>query len=176
VSSLFPHTFISAVTFCHQNSVNSCDPASVKPAALNLFSRDIRSQTMKMIFAALASALLVSTAFAQTAAPAMSGDQQTQAAGQANLKAGGATSTDAAKADTSAKQASTSTEKTEAKVHAKKTGAVRTQKTQAHKVTTKKHAAVASAEKTKATGDSSKEASTAPVKTDGAKTDTTKTN
>ena len=59
---------------------------------------------MKMIFAALASALLVSTAFAQTAAPAMSGDQQTQAAGQANLKAGGATSTDAAKAGASTKQ------------------------------------------------------------------------
>ena len=131
---------------------------------------------MKMIFAALASALLVSTAFAQTAAPAMSGDQQTQADGQANLKAGGATSKDAAKVDTAAKQASTSTEKTEAKVHAKKSGIAHTQKTQAHKVSKTKHAAVASAEKTKATGDSSKEASTAPVKTDGAKTDTTKTN
>jgi hypothetical protein len=176
VSSFFPEAFISAVTFCHQNNVNSCDPASVKPAALNLFSRDIRSQTMKTIFAALASALLVSTAFAQTAAPVRSGDQQTQAAGQANLKAGGATSADAAKVDTSARQANTGTEKSEAKVHAKKTGAARTQKTQAHKVSEKNHAAVASTEKTKATGDSSKEASTAPVKTDGAKTDATKTN
>ena len=131
---------------------------------------------MKMILAALASTLLVSTAFAQTAAPAMSVDQQTQAAGQANLKAGGAASTDAAKTDVSKKQASASTEKTDAKVAVKKTGVAHTQKTKAHQVSKKKHAAVASAEKTKAAGDSSKEASTAPVKADGAKTDTTKTN
>ena len=131
---------------------------------------------MKIILAALASTLLVSTAFAQTAAPAMSADQQTQAAGQAHLKAGGAASTDAAKIDVSKKQASGSTEKTEAKVHAKKTGVAHTQKTRTHQVSKKKHAAVASAEKTKATGDSSREASTAPVKADGAKTDTTKTN
>lgn len=137
---------------------------------------------MKKIFAALASALLVSTAFAQTAAPtaapATSGDQQTQAAGQANLKAGGATSTDAAKTDATAKQASTGAEKTEAKVKAKKTasGTSHVQKAKAQKVSKKKHAAVASAEKTKANGEAGKEASTAPVKTDGAKTDTTQTN
>ena len=131
---------------------------------------------MKMILAALASTLLVSTAFAQTAAPAMSSDQQTQAAGQANLKAGGAAPTDAAKIDVSKKQAGASTEKTEAKVHAKKTGVAHTQKTNVHQISKKKHAAVASAEKTKAAGDSSKEASTAPVKADGAKTDATKTN
>ena len=133
---------------------------------------------MKKIFAALASALLVSTAFAQTAAPAMSVDQQTQAAGQANLKAGDAASTGAAKTDNSAKQASTGTDKTNATLHASKTkaGAVHTEKTKAKKVSKKKHAAVASTEKTKATGDASKEASTAPVKTDGAKTDATKTN
>jgi len=41
--TFFSEAYISAVTFCHQNSVNSCDPGSVKPAALNLFSRDIRS-------------------------------------------------------------------------------------------------------------------------------------
>ncbi|WP_122157430.1 hypothetical protein [Paraburkholderia sp.] len=131
---------------------------------------------MKMILAALASTLLVSTAFAQTAAPAMSGGQQTQAAGQANLKAGGAASTDAAKTDVSKKQDSASTQKTEAKLHAKKTAPARTQKAKAHQVSKKKHAAIASSEKTKATGDSSKEASTAPVKADGAKTDATKTN
>lgn len=137
---------------------------------------------MKKIFAALASALLVSTAFAQTAAPsaapAMSGDQQTQAAGQANLKAGGATSADAAKTGASAKQASTGADKTEGTVKAKKTksGIAHVQKTEAHTVSKKKHAAVSSTEKTKATGESSKEANTAPVKTDGVKADTTKTN
>src|ERR1700744_1789598 len=131
---------------------------------------------MKMILAALASTLLVSTAFAQTAAPAMSGDQQTQAAGQANLKAGGAASKDAAKTDVLKKKNSASTEKTEAKLHAKKIAPTHTQKTKAHQVRKKKHASVANAEKTKAAGDSSKEASTAPVKADGAKTDATKTN
>ncbi|WP_144152049.1 hypothetical protein [Paraburkholderia sp. BCC1885] len=116
---------------------------------------------MKKIFTALTSALLVSTAFAQTAAPAMSGDHSTQAAGQANLKADGAMSTDAAKSDV--------------KPQTGKTGGVHTQKTRAKKVSKKKHAAVASVEKTKASGDS-KEANAAPVKTDGAKADTTKTN
>jgi hypothetical protein len=135
---------------------------------------------MKKIFAALASAMLVSTAFAQTAAPtaapAMSSDQQTQAAGQANLKAGSATSTDAAKTDATAKQASTGAGKTEAKARKTKGGTAHVQKAKAQKVSKKKHSTVASAEKTKASGEAGKEASTAPVKTDGAKTDTTQTN
>jgi hypothetical protein len=134
---------------------------------------------MKKIFAALASVLLVSTAFAQTGAPASSGDQPThaatQATGQANLKAGNAMSGDAMKADASGKQAATSTDKSEAKVPGKKAAGVHTQKAKAKKVSKTKHITAASADKTKATGDS-KEASTAPVKADGARTDTTKTN
>src|SRR3954469_7512207 len=98
----------AAVTFCHQSIVNCCLPDCVKPAALNN-SAAIRNpnrnppvqqgvKTMKTLFAALASALLVSTAFAQTAAPAASQSAQpaqTQAAGQANLKASTAVQTGA---------------------------------------------------------------------------------
>ena len=51
---------------------------------------------MKTLFAALASALVVSTAFAQTAAPSAAQPAQTQAAGQANLKASTAVQTGAA--------------------------------------------------------------------------------
>jgi len=131
---------------------------------------------MKKIFAALASALLVSTAFAQTAAPALSSGQQTQAAGQANLKADAAAQPDAAKTGTAAKQASTGTDKTEAKVQTKKTAAAHTKKTGDHKIGKKKHTAVAGADKATTRKEANKEASTAPVKADGAKTDTTQTN
>jgi hypothetical protein len=171
-------SIVSQVTFCHQHSVNSCRPDSVKPAALNLFSRDTRSQTMKKIFAAVASTLLVSTAFAQTAAPAMSsGQQQTQAAGEANLKAGTAAQPDAAKAD--AKADVKAGAKTEAKTDAKKSAAAHTQKIQAHKVSKKTHS-VASTHEAKTKADASKqdskEANSTAAKTDGAKADTTQTN
>jgi hypothetical protein len=169
-------TFVSALTFSHKSSVNSRHPASVKPAALNLFSRDIRSHTMKKIFAALASVLLVSTAFAQTAAPASSSGQPTQPAGQANLKADAAAHADAGKADTSVKQASTATDKTDAKASSKKTVATHTAKTKAHKVSKTKRANVAGVDKTKTQSDTSKEASIAPVKTGGTKADTTQSN
>jgi hypothetical protein len=182
-------SIVSQVTFCHQHSVNSCRPGSVKPAALNLFSRDTRSQTMKKIFAAVASTLLVSTAFAQTAAPAMSsGQQQTQAAGEANLKAGTAAQPDAAKADAKTKQVSATPgnadakaeAKADTKTDAKKPAAVHTQKTQAHKVSKKTHSVVASAHDTKTKADASKqdskEANSTAAKTDGAKADTTQTN
>jgi hypothetical protein len=171
---------VSQVTFCHQSSVNSRHPANVKPAALNLFSRDTRSQTMKMIFAAIASTLLVSTAFAQTAAPAISDGQHTQAAGEANLKAGAMAQPDAAKADASAKHASATPDKTDAKIHASKTQAARTEKTQAHKISKKPHSVVASAHKPTTKADASKpdnkEANSTAAKTDGAKADTTQTN
>jgi predicted transglutaminase-like cysteine proteinase len=171
---------VSQVTFCHQNSVNSRHPASVKPAALNLFSRDTRSQTMKMIFAAIASTLLVSTAFAQTAAPAISSGQQSQPAGEANLKSGAVAQPDTTKTDASAKHVSTTPDKSEANAHAKKPAAVRTEKTQTHKIAKKPHSVVASVHKTTNKTDAgktdSKEASAKPVKADGGKADTTQTN
>jgi hypothetical protein len=173
-------TIVSQVTFCHQNSVNSGYPASVKPAALNPLSRDTRSQTMKMIFAAIASTLLVSTAFAQTAAPAMSSGRPTQAAGEANLKAGAMAQPDATKTDAAARHVSATPDKAEAKVHAKKTGAARTEKTQAHKIAKKQHSVVASTHKATTKTDAgkpdSRQASARPAKTDGDKIDTTQTN
>ena len=122
---------------------------------------------MKTLFAALASALLVSTAFAQTAAPSSAQPAQTQPAGQANLKASTAvqTSTDSGTATTKAPTKATT------KAHVKKTSARHTVKP--HQASKKKSTVDAGAEKTN-TG-SAKEASNAPVKTDGAKTDTTKT-
>jgi hypothetical protein len=144
---------------------------------------------MKKIFAAVASTLLVTTAFAQNAAPAMSsGQQQTQAAGEANLKAGTTAQPDAAKADTSAKQAGATAGKTEGKTLAKtdaksdvkKSAAAHTQKTQAHKVSKKTHSVVASNHEAKTKADAgkqdSKEANSTAAKTDGAKADTTQTN
>lgn len=135
---------------------------------------------MKMIFAAIASTLLVSTAFAQTAAPAMSSGQQTQPAGEASLKAGAMAQSDAAKTDASAKHVSATPDKSDAKAHAKKTGMARAEKTQAHKISKKPHSVVASTQKATNKADAgktdSKEASAKPVKTNGDKTDTTQTN
>lgn len=135
---------------------------------------------MKMIFAAIASTLLVSTAFAQTAAPAMSSDHQTQATGEANLKAGATAQPDAAKMDASAKHVSATPDKTEAKVHARKTGVTRTEKTQAHKMVKKQHNGVASTHKATTKTDAgkpdSREANARPTKTDGDKAGTSQTN
>ena len=135
---------------------------------------------MKMIIAAIASTLLVSTAFAQTAAPAMSSGQQSQPAGQANLKAGAMAQPDATKTDASAKHVSATPDKSEAKAHAKETGVARTEKTQAHKISKKPHSVVASTHKatnkTDVSKTDSREASAKPVKTDGDKADTTQTN
>lgn len=131
---------------------------------------------MKMIIAAIASTLLVSTAFAQTAAPAMSSGQQSQPAGQANLKAGAMAQPDATKTGASAKHVSATPDKSEAK----KTGVARTEKTQAHKISKKPHSVVASTHKatnkTDVSKTDSREASAKPVKTDGDKADTTQTN
>jgi hypothetical protein len=135
---------------------------------------------MKMIFAAIASTLLVSTAFAQTAAPAMSSGQQTQPAGEASLKAGAMTQPDATKTAASAKHVNATPDKSETKAHAKKTGVARTEKTQAHKISKKPQSVVASARqattKTEASKTDNKEASAKPVKTDGDKAATTQTN
>jgi hypothetical protein len=124
---------------------------------------------MKTLFAAVASALLVSTAFAQTAAPsAAQPAQATQmpAAGQANLKASTPIQTGATNdsATTAKAPAEAATQK-----HVKKTSA-HTKKT--HK-SARKNAVETSAVKHKT--ESAKEASTAPAKADGAQTDTTKT-
>jgi hypothetical protein len=121
---------------------------------------------MKTLFAALASALLVSTAFAQTAAPAPS--EATQPAGQANLKASTAVQTGASN-DTTATTHAKAPSSTTAKSHVKTSS----------KHTAKKHNAVkktpadSSAAKTKTDG--AQEANNAPVSADGAKTGTTKT-
>jgi hypothetical protein len=116
---------------------------------------------MKTLFAALASALLVSTAFAQTVAPNTAQSAQMPPAGQANLKASPAAQTDAT--DKGATAAAT-------KAHMKKTSAAHTATT--HKAP-KKAAVKTSAAKSKT--ESAKEASNAPAKADGAQTDTTKT-
>jgi hypothetical protein len=135
---------------------------------------------MKMIFAAVASTLLVSTAFAQTAAPGMSSGQPTQAAGEANLKAGAAAQPDATKTHASSRHVSATTDKSEAKAHLTKTVAVRTEKTQDHKVSITKHGVASGADKATNKADAgkapSKEARSTPAKTDGAKADTTQTN
>lgn len=137
---------------------------------------------MKTIFAAVATTLLVSTAFAQTAAPAMSNGQQTQPAGEANLKAGATAQPDAAKADASAKHVNATAGKADAKdtKEAKKTEATHTQKTQAHKVSKKTHGTVASAHETKTKADVSKQdgkgVNSTAAKTDGTKADTTQAN
>ncbi|SIT37085.1 conserved exported hypothetical protein [Paraburkholderia piptadeniae] len=110
---------------------------------------------MKTMFAALASALLVSTAFAQTAAPAPSTPVTTATqAGKADLKAGteaqaGATKTTAGKASGEA-----SVKKIPV-AHAK---------TKAHKVSKKTHAVKAGPSKVKA--DAGNEANGAAAKTD----------
>ncbi|MBT2794153.1 hypothetical protein [Paraburkholderia strydomiana] len=119
---------------------------------------------MKTLFAALASALLVSTAFAQTAAPAPS--EATQPAGQANLKASTAVQTGASNDTTThAKAPSGTTEKSHVKTSSKHT--------------VKKHNAVkktpADSSAANKKTDGAQEASNAPVSADGAKTGTTKT-
>ena len=119
---------------------------------------------MKTLFAALASALLVSTAFAQTATPAPS--EATQPAGQANLKASTAVQTGASNDTTTHAKAPSGTT---AKSHVKTSS----------KHVTKKHKAVkktpADSSAAKAKTDGTQQTSTAPVNVDGAKTDTTKT-
>ena len=109
---------------------------------------------MKTMFAALASALLVSTAFAQTAAPAPAPAPSTAAptaaqAGKTDLKAGGATKTTADKAS--------------AEGGVKKIPAAHA-KAKAHKVSKKTHAVKAGAEKAKT--DASNEANAGAAKTD----------
>jgi hypothetical protein len=105
---------------------------------------------MKTMFAALASALLVSTAFAQTAAPAPSTAAPTTAqAGKTDLKAGGATKTTADKAS--------------AEGGVKKIPAAHA-KAKAHKVSKKTHAVKAGAEKAKT--DAGNEANAGAAKTD----------
>ncbi|CAN7780188.1 hypothetical protein LJR267_010182 [Paraburkholderia hospita] len=128
---------------------------------------------MKTIYAALASALLISTAFAQTAAPTPSTAATTAAqAGQANLKASTEVQTDASKINGAAKEAgsvtdkatSKATNKASAEVHANKKPAVYIKKTQAHKMSKKEPGTEAAANKTKI--DAGNEVSTAPVKAD----------
>ncbi|CAN7781109.1 hypothetical protein LJR267_010118 [Paraburkholderia hospita] len=110
---------------------------------------------MKTMFAALASALLVSTAFAQTAAPAPSTSATMAAhAGKADLKAGteaqpGATKTTAGKASGEA--------------GVKKIPAAHA-KAKAHKVSKKTQAVKAGAGKAKT--DTGNEANAAAAKTD----------
>ena len=105
---------------------------------------------MKTMFAAMASALLVSTAFAQTAAPAPSTAAPTAAqAGKTDLKAGGATKTTADKAS--------------AEGGVKKIPAAHA-KAKAHKVSKKTHAVKAGAEKAKT--DAGNEANAGAAKTD----------
>lgn len=128
---------------------------------------------MKTIYAALASALLVSTAFAQTAAPTPSTAATAAAqAGQTNLKASTEVQTDASKINGAAKEAgsvtdkatSKATDKASAEVHANKKPAVHVKKTQAHKLSKKEPGNEAAANKTKI--DAGNEVSTAPVKAD----------
>ncbi|HEY1213781.1 MAG TPA: hypothetical protein VGE93_09150, partial [Bryobacteraceae bacterium] len=83
-----PEPFSRATHFSHF-SVNPCRSCRVIPAALNFSAATKMENYMKTMFAALASALLVSTAFAQTAAPAPSTPATTVAqTGKAELKAG----------------------------------------------------------------------------------------
>ena len=123
---------------------------------------------MKTIYAALASALVVSTAFAQTAAPTPSTAATTAAqAGQTNLKASTEVQTDASKINGAAKEASSVTDKATSKatdtasaeVHANRTE-VHVKKTQAHKLSKKEPGTEAAANKTKT--DAGNEVSTAP--------------
>jgi len=109
---------------------------------------------MKTMFAALASALLVSTAFAQTtAAPAATTNANATAstqAGQADLKAGTAAQNGSLKAGTSATEASTMNEKAATKGHAMKKSSPHAKKTHAHKMSKKKENTAAGADKTTA--------------------------
>ncbi|EEA03574.1 conserved hypothetical protein [Burkholderia sp. H160] len=126
---------------------------------------------MKTLFAAVASALLVSTAFAQTAAPSTAQPAQpaqaTQmpAAGQANLKANTAVQAGATKDVVTTTKAPAEATKQK---HVKK---ISTHTKKTHK-SASKNAVETSAAKSKT--DSAKEASKTPAKADGAQTDTTK--
>jgi hypothetical protein len=124
---------------------------------------------MKTIFAALASALLVSTAFAQTAAPAPSTPATIATpAGHTDLST--EVQAGAKKTDVSTKKASTETDKAGAEVHAKKKSVVHAEKTPVHKLSQKKQNIEAGADKVKA--DAGNEAATTPVKAE-TKTDAT---
>jgi hypothetical protein len=128
---------------------------------------------MKTIYAALASALLVSTVFAQNAplTPSTAATKVAQA-GQTNLKASTEVQTDASKIDGAAKEAgsvtdkvtSNATDKASAEVHANKKPAVHVKKTQAHKLSKKEPGTEEAAEKAKT--DAGNEVSTATVKAD----------
>jgi hypothetical protein len=110
---------------------------------------------MKTMFAALASALLVSTAFAQTAAPASPTPVTTAAqAGKADLKAGTEAQAGATK---------TTADKASAEVGVKKIPATHT-KAKAHKVSKKTHAVKVGAKKAKTDADN--EANSAAAQTD----------
>lgn len=128
---------------------------------------------MKTIYAAFASALVVSTAFAQTAAPTPSTAATTAAqAGQTNLKASTEVQTDASKINGAAKEASSVTDKATSKatdtasaeVPANRKPAVHVKKTQAHKLSKKEPGTQAAANKAKT--DAGNEVSTAPLKAD----------
>ncbi|MBP0588182.1 hypothetical protein J8I87_00250 [Paraburkholderia sp. LEh10] len=127
---------------------------------------------MKTIYAALASALLVSTAFAQTAAPTPTDPTTAVQAGQANMKASAEVQTDASKIDGAAKEAgsvtnkatTSATDKESAEVHANKKPAVHVKKTQSHKLSKKEPGIEAAPQKAKT--DAGNEVSTARVKAD----------
>ncbi len=148
------------VTFCHHKHVNSGRPAGVKRTALNTLSRNItESKSMKTIFAALASALLVSTAFAQTAAPATA---------EAHLKA--PKSGVGLKAGVSNTSVSANNAVTDAPAVKPAAGA----KTKTHaKVAQKKHAAEANVARAKT--DAGNEANATQARADNTKAETTKT-
>ncbi|MBW9106217.1 hypothetical protein [Paraburkholderia phenoliruptrix] len=128
---------------------------------------------MKTLFAALASALLVSTAFAQTAAPAPSQSSQSaqaQPAGQANLKASTDVQTGASdQSAATAKAPAKTTDKATAKPHVKTSSKHVAKKHKAVKKTSTDSSAA------KAKTDDAQETSNAPMNPDGAKTGTTKT-
>ncbi len=121
---------------------------------------------MKTIFAALASALLVSTAFAQTAAPASSTAAATAAAqaGQTDTKASTEVQAGTTKTDASTNEAGTAPKKVIHGVHSKKKSVEHGAKTQGHKLHKKEQSAETGADKAKS--GAATETGTAPVKAD----------
>jgi colicin import membrane protein len=125
------------VTLCHQITVNACQTFDVDTGSTDTSSAHSKeSKTMKKIVAALASALLVTTVFAQTAAPTTdtgkaqvkANNEVNEAQTKANKKKHEAQTkadkkkTDAAK-DANVAQAKADKEKVEAQSDANKTAA-----------------------------------------------------